>query len=401
MEGILRHPWLPYPRLVHQEIRSPLDLAEARSWFPCFHSWAYLDFAGVAPVPQVGVDAVTAAAERQAVDGAASGEAADAHDDDVRSRLAAFVGAMPEEICFVRNTTEGLGWVANGLGLGPGDRVLVAGGEFPSAFYPWVLLREQGVRVDVVDPDPDGSWPPEKFAAAVAQGPAPAVVAACWVQFSNGWRSDLEALGRIAHDAGALFCADVIQGVGAIPLDLGSLPVDFAAADGHKWLCSVEGHGFLYVAREHLDELRPLEPGWNSVVHRGEWNDLSWVPDTGARRLEGGTSTRVGIASLGASLSLLERIGIDRIWQRIRELATFAAEGLAEAGMEIVSHRDRDHDSGIVTFRHPDRTPGQVVEHLRSTGVAVAGPRGGGVRVSPHCFCTEADVEALVRNLPR
>lgn len=365
-----------------------------------FHKWAYLDFAGVAPIPQLAVEAATFAAEAQAVDAAESVDDTDAAIEDLRGDLAAFVGAGSDEIAFVRNTTEGLAWVANGLGLGPGDRVVIAGEEFPSAVLPFANLASTGVQVDAVEPVGHGASL-EAIAAAVESGRPPALVAVSWVNFATGWRLDLAELVRICHARGALVCADIIQGVGAVPIDLGAMGVDFAAADGHKWLCSVEGQGFLYVARSALERLRVLEPGWNSLTHRGDWENLAWLPDPGARRLEGGTPTRVALAPLLASLHLLASTGVERIWARVDELADRLVTGLGAAGMTLVSSREPAHTSGIVTFRHPRLQPEAVQDLLRGRGIVVAAPRAGGIRVSPHFVCNETDVDRLLEALPR
>lgn len=381
-------------------VQDGLTLEAARNWFPVFHKWAYLDFAGVAPIPQIAVEAATLAAEAQAVDAVESVDDTDAAIEDLRGDLARFVGAHADEIAFVRNTTEGLAWVANGLGLTTDDRVVVAGGEFPSAVIPFTNLALTGVQVDVVAPTGAG-MDLERIAEVVGSGRPPALVAASWVNFATGWRLDLAELVRICHARGTLVCADVIQGVGAIPVDLGATGVDFAAADGHKWLCSVEGQGFLYIARAALDRLRVLEPGWNSVAHRGDWENLAWVPDPGARRHEGGTPTRVALSALLAAVHLLASTGIDRIWARVDELADRLVTGVTAAGMTLVSSRAPAHSSGIVTFRHPRLPPDAVQDTLRSRGVVVAAPRAGGIRVSPHFVCNEADIDRLLEALPR
>lgn len=365
-----------------------------------FNRWAYLDFAGVAPIPQVAVEATTLAAEAQAVDAIKSVDDTDTAVEELRGDLARFVGADADEIAFVRNTTEGLGWVANGLDLGAGARVVVGGNDFPSSVFPWTNLSARGVAVDVVERR-GAAIPLERLAAVIAAGAPPAVVAVSWVHYATGWRTELAELVSICHERGSLVCADVIQGVGAVPLDLHATGVDFAAADGHKWLCSVEGQGFLYVARSALEELTVLEPGWNSVVQRGEWEDLSWVPDPRARRLEGGSPTRVALAALLASVHLLASTGIERIWARVQELTDRVASGLSEAGMILRSVRDAAHSSGIVTFEHPRMDPESVAGVLASRRVVVSAPRAGGVRVSPHFVCDESDIERLFEALPR
>jgi len=371
------------------------ELDMARASFPGLEQWAYLDFGGVSLLPMQAVKATQRIVENTAHMGIlASGEGA-AEVERVRALAASFVGATAGEICFVRHTTEGLGWVANGLGLGEGDRVIVSGNEFPSSFFPWLTLADLGTRVDVV-PAEDLRWPIERFAAALADGPPAVVLAVSWVQFSTGWRTDLEELGRLCREYGTLLCVDMIQGCGVLPLDLQALPVDFAVADGHKWLCGPEGAGIMYIASSQIPRLRPLEPGWNSVSHRTEWDNLAWVPDASARRFEGGSQNTIGIAALGASLDLLTAVGIEKIWQRVESLTDFAAARLLEKDMRIVSDRSAAQKSGILTFAHPSRSPQDIVHAAREAGVVVSGPRGGGVRLSPHAWNQEEDIERLL-----
>ena len=104
-------------------------------------------------------------------------------------------------------------------------------------------------------------------------------MAVSWVQYSRGWRIDLPALAQLCRDHGALLCVDVIQGLGVIPADLAGWGVDFATADAHKWMLGPSGTGVLYVAEERRDLLRPVEPGWNSVVDRDDYDHLELVYD--------------------------------------------------------------------------------------------------------------------------
>ncbi|MGH9148995.1 MAG: aminotransferase class V-fold PLP-dependent enzyme, partial [Acidimicrobiales bacterium] len=211
----------------------------------------------------------------------------------------------------------------------------------------------------------------------------------------RGWRTDLPALAEVAHAAGALLCVDAIQGLGCIPAHFDEWGVDFAMADGHKYLLGPEGIGALYVRRSCLDRLRPLEPGWASVAHRERWDnlDLAWHPD--ARRLEGGSPNSAGIHGLGAALDLLGAAGVENIWRHVDGLCDHACAGLAAAGAEVLSDRSPAGRSGIVTFRLPGHGPAAVVTHLLGAGI-VGAPRGGGVRVSPHGWNTVEEIERLV-----
>ncbi len=316
--------------------------------------------------------------------------------EEVRASAAALMGVPTDDVAFVKNTTEGLGFVANGLAWREGDRVVVPDLEFPSTIYPWLGLRDQGVVVDLVPPVGTGRClPVGAFAETIASGPPPKVVATSWVQFARGWRTDLAGLASVCHDAGALLCADVIQGLGVVPADLEAWGVDFAMADAHKWLLGPLGIGVLYVRRSCLEDLRPLEPGWASVVHREQWDNLDLVWDDSARRFEGGSPNMVGIHGMGASLDLLLGAGIETVWDHVSDLTDRACAGLASVGATVTCDRSAHGRSGIVTFIVDGQDPVTVNELLAARGV-VCSARGGGVRLSPHGYNTYEEVDRLV-----
>ena len=121
----------------------------------------------------------------------------DARMDRARQSAAALCGVPVDDLAFVKNTTEGLGFVASGLQWQPGDRVVVPDREFPSTIYPWLALRELGVQVDLVTPEGDsGALTVDAFESVIAAGPAPKVVATSWVHYGRGWRTDLAATRR-------------------------------------------------------------------------------------------------------------------------------------------------------------------------------------------------------------
>lgn len=393
------------PGSVPEAVRGPRPGSRAGSppidpaALPVTDRWRYLNHAGVAPLPAASVKAMADDAQDVALNGALTEDEREERSEAVRASAADLMGVPAERVAFVKNTTEGLGFVANGLEWQPGDRVVVPDLEFPSTLFPWLGLRDRGVVVDLVCPQDDArSLPVDAFGRALERGPA-RVVALSWVQFARGWRTDLAALAGLCHDHGALLCVDVIQGLGIVPCRLAEWGVDFAAADSHKWLLGPEGIGVFYVAEAAQEQLRVLEPGWNSVVGRQLWDDLTYALDPNARRFEGGTMNTAGIAGLGASLDLLagagEGGGIAAVWQHVDGLLARLCDGLEQRGAVVWSDRTPEGRSAIVTFAVPGMEGEAVVDRLQEAGV-VCSPRSGGVRVSPHGYNTDGDIDALL-----
>ncbi len=184
--------------------------------------------------------------------------------------------------------------------------------------------------------------------------------------------STFDRLVEAVHDRGALLFLDAIQGLGVFPLDVRRTPVDFLAADGHKWLLGPEGAGIFYLRCEHLDLLRPVGVGWNSVAHDRDFTRIELNFKDTAERYEGGTMNVAGFIGLNASLELLLRHGQRAIGRRVLEITDLACERLTAAGAVIESCRDLPHASGIVSFRIPGRDPDALRKELHQRGVVVS-----------------------------
>ena len=165
---------------------------------------------------------------------------------------AQMIGAKPEEIALVNNTTGGISLVAEGLDWRDGDNVVTFADEFPSNVYPWMNLASRGVETRRVPADVSGRPDLEKLAAACDARTR--IVTVSWVGFATGYRHDVRRIADIAHQKGALMFLDGIQGLGVFPIDVDDFGIDFLAADGHKWLLGPEGAGIAYIRRKHLDQ---------------------------------------------------------------------------------------------------------------------------------------------------
>jgi selenocysteine lyase/cysteine desulfurase len=369
--------------------------AQLRAAMPVAERWAYFDHAAVAPLSAPAAAATAKWLDEAAREGDTVWPQWDREVEQTRQTASRLIGAEPSEIALVPNTTAGINLVAEGLDWRPGDNVVTLADEFPSNLYPWMHLADRGVDTRLVPTD-DGRVNLDELAARCDDRTR--VVSVSWIAYASGCRRDLAAIGAAARSCGALFFVDAIQGVGAFPLDVRRTPVDFLAADGHKWMLGPEGAGLAYIRRVCLPLLRPIGVGWNSVVQGGDFSriELNIKPD--ASRYEGGSQNMAGMLALGASLRLLESLGIEKVAAAILDVTDHACDRLEQIGARIISPRGADERSGIVSFELPGADATAVRRRCLEKGVALA-CRGGRLRISPHAYNDEQDVDRLIESL--
>lgn len=314
----------------------------------------------------------------------------------VRASIAHLLNAGPEEIAFVKNTSEGISLFASGLEWERGDEVVSIEGEFPANYYPWKALERRGVRLRLVKQE-NGEIPIGSIARALT--PRTQVVAVSFVQFLSGYRFDLKELGELCAAHGVLLFVDAIQGWGAFPIDVRAAKIAGLAAGGHKWLLGPMGCAVLFIRRDLAERMDPATVGWLSVKGWEEFKSADIVWRDGAGRFETGVPNLAGIYGLGAALSLLSEVGMSAVGARVLELTDRLRTGLTDRGFRIYGPTAGDTRSGIVTFQVPDGSAEAVVERLQSHGVMVSA-RSGMVRMSPHFYNTDAEIDRALDALP-
>jgi cysteine desulfurase/selenocysteine lyase len=366
-----------------------------RAEFPVAERWAYFDHAAVSPLPRRARDRMVAWADEQLAQGCVGWPKWEAKVDDVRRTAAALMHANHDEVAFVANTTQGIGLVAEGFPWKVGDSVVTAAEEYPSNIYPWMNLAGRGVSLRTVPTRAGRIWV-EDIAATIDA--TTRLVTISHVEFSSGFRNDLDALGALCRERNVAFFVDAIQGLGPHLIDVSKTPIDFLAADGHKWLLGPEGAGILYVRREWIDRLRPLGIGWHSVVSSYNTPTISLHLKASAQRWEGGSFNMPGIHALGGSLELLTEIGPERASARILERAEAVREVARRAGRPIVGSPRPEDLSGIVALEAEGVDLAAFVRKARERGVVVAHRRGR-IRISPHIYTNDDDLGRLAEVL--
>ena len=364
-----------------------------RDAFPACEGRAYLNCAAVAPGSTRVRAAINAWLDDHVIQGnMASGQwwerAAEA-----RARTAALIGASPEEIAFVRSTSHGLAMVAEGLDWRPGDEVAVASAiEYPSNVYAWKHLADRGVRLREIRAV-DGAVTPEAVEDAI--GPRTRLVAVSSVQFASGHRTDVDAIGRLCRDRDVLFVVDAIQQVGAFPIDVKASGIHAMAACSHKWMLGLLGIGFLYVDRDLLAHLRPVLVGWHSVEDPFAFDGTRFDLRADASRLEEAAPSFPLVYGLGAAVEMLLDAGVADVASHITALLDRAANALEAIGCEVSPAPE--HRAGILMIK-PAADVDALAEACLERNIAVS-VRRGRLRLSPHLYNNEDDVDALVELL--
>ncbi|TMB44448.1 MAG: aminotransferase class V-fold PLP-dependent enzyme [Chloroflexi bacterium] len=370
-----------------------IDPHEARHLFPLTERYIHMNHAGVAPM-----SVRVRAAIEQVVDGFMNAPYREhwAQDeaDRVRGLVAQLINAPEDSISLTRSTAHGISLLAQGIEWKAGDNVVGAGGEYPANVYPWMALAERGVDYRQAKPVDGRVTTDSVFALVDART---RVVALSHVEFWNGYRVDIDAIGSECRRRGIVFAVDVMQSVGALRLDLASMPIDFCAAGAGKWLMGPPGIGFCHSSPALIEKIRPVIVGMRSVVGDDRYFDYDFTLKPDARRFEESVISLLDTAAFGAALDLLIEVGPERVERRVLQLAARLAEGLASNGYEIVEPwpRDAGESSGIVSFRRAGTNAQALLRDLNAAHV-IGRTHRDFVRLSPHFYNTDEEIDRVL-----
>lgn len=357
----------------------------------------YLNHASAGVLPRGSVAAIDAYAREHALAGVRGTFPYELRLPEYREKIARFIGAQSGEVAVVANTTAGANTIANGVRWESGDEVLLCDDDFPANVVPWLALRARGVSVRML------RIGEERLTPAVlrrAISPRTRLVAFSWVSFTDGYRHDVGALARVAHEAGAIVCVDAIQGLGVFAMDVSELGVDALYAGAGKWLLGLHGVGLLYVRRALLERLTLGAPGWRSQQDMWDFHNYEQPFAADATRFEGGTVNYLGALSIACAIDLFERCGRAAIASHVLALTDRLYDGLRRLGAEIRSPRGEGVSSGIVTFCMPGYDSIALGRAWEEQGVMTT-YRETGIRVSPHGYNDAREIDAALDRLAR
>ncbi|MCH8146841.1 MAG: aminotransferase class V-fold PLP-dependent enzyme [Planctomycetes bacterium] len=373
-----------------------MDWTTLRDEFPITRNYNFLNHATVAPLSKRAADRM-----RQYVDHAEQNSYLRGgffkKVEQVRGMVGSLMNANPDEVAFTKGTSEGLSFVANGLTWQNGDNIVTCNAEFGANIYPWEALRPRGVQIRQVLEE-DGRIPLERLFELINSRTRLVTISS--VQFASGFRTDLATLGEYCQSKGVFLCVDAIQSLGAFPIDVKAMKIDFMAADGHKWLCAPEGCGLFYVRKELQGHLRPTSIGWMSMKCALDYGRAQFEFFDDIRRFDSGSYNLMGIYALGGAIEMFLEIGIEHIAARVMSLTDRLVAGVRDKGYRVVSSRQAGEGSGIVALISDSHDHGEIQRHLQAEHRIVIAVRNGRLRISPHIYNTIKEIDRLIEVLP-
>lgn len=364
------------------------------SQFPVINHLIHVNHAAVGPWPTVTVEAIKAFSEENLQFGSKNYSSWLQLDKVLRKNLAKLINApSSDEIALVKNTSEGLSFVAQGLPWSRGDNVVGIQQEFPSNRFVWDALSSKGVEFRQLNLQ--AASDPEQALFDLCDH-STRLISVSAIQYYDGFRMDLARIGQFCREQNILFCVDAIQQIGALPFDVQHIQADFVIADGHKWLLSPEGLGLFYIRKAAMERLQVSQYGWHMADIRGDYTAGTFDLLDTAQRFECGSPNMLGIHALNASVEMLlvndiEKIGVSNLLN-----SQFLIEQLVSIrGVQVLSDHSDLRLSAIVTFRSQRVADAELYQYLSDNQVLCV-PRGGGIRLSPHFYTPRDQLERIV-----
>ena len=363
------------------------DWAALRREFPTTESYAYLALANKALLPRR-VESAMQEWLGDIFENAGETAFSMAPIEETRETVARVFGAPADCLSLIKNTSEGINIVANGVGFEPGDNVVISKFEHENNTFPWRYLERRGVEVRMVRPSADGTVPVSAYEPHVDDRTR--VVAAAWVSYGNGFRQDLPALAEFCHAHDALLVVDGIQAVGILADPIGSLGADVVIAGGHKAQFGLAGAGFMYMRKALIKEISPPYAAKFSFTSNDRFQDDPVLAADG-HRFEYGNPNFLGVWVQRRSAEFVESVGLENIEARVRHLTDYVMDQADARGVTVRTPRDWKHRAGIVSLDlGVDHET--LVARLQEKKV-VTSYKDGFVRLSLHFYNNEADID--------
>jgi cysteine desulfurase/selenocysteine lyase len=376
-----------------------IDLNTLAGDFPIIRRVAYMNNASNAPMPFYSIKAMTdflVECSENGPDSPVVLEDVENRIKEARNDIAKIINCSADEIVFTQSTTEGVNYVANGLLFKNGESIIIRGGdhEHPANYVPWMLLKEKGVNVKILQVDENGFFDLAELERSMDGKTR--LVAISHALFNTGSILPMENVGRIAKESNVSFFVDAAQTVGCYPVDAKKINCDFMAFTGSKWLCGPMGSGVFYCRKESAEQLQPLQSGGESAIVLNGKVSYRDMPE----RMQAGFRNWVGIVGLAASVRYIARVGIGAIRERNMKMANMLREELKRMpNVTVYGPDDENIRTSVVSFNVNNVDPRTVVKKLDENKIIFAKRDISGkriVRASPHFFNQTFEINKAV-----
>ncbi len=372
------------------------DIDEIRKQFSITNNHFFFNHASISPMPQVTVRAIQEFNEDIMHHGNMHERRWIRQVEKTREMYARLINAEPNEIAFIKSTSQAISIICKGMKFRKGEKILTADVEFPANIYPWMAMTPKGVEIKFVGAR-DGRIDPKDIERSIDARTK--IIALSLVEYGSGFRNYVEEIGEICKKRGIFFYLDGIQGVGAIPVDVKKFNVDFMSVAASKWLFGPQGVAILYIRKDIIDEIRYEEVSWRSVIEEESRKSYRMDSKGSARKFEGDNVNFSGIIGLGATLKFREKIGNNNIYRMLSKNVDLIFEELKRRKYLIFGPVSRSERAGIISVTHSEFSCEELVRRLRAENIIVS-IRNNHLRISPHFYQTEDELDFLFEVLP-
>jgi kynureninase len=374
--------------------------APLRDEFPILDEKTYLASHSLGAVPEAARQALDEYHEAWATQGirAWEGPWLEAW-EGFTDRVADLFGADENTVAPMLNATRGMAGVASALDLDERPKIVMTDLEFTTSYPLFRGLEELGAEIEIVESDDGVSIDPQRVADAIDDDTA--LAHTCHVYFRSGAKVDVAPIVEAADEHGAHTLLDVYQSAGVVPIDVNDLGVNFVVGGSHKWLCGGPGAGFLYVEPELCDSLDPWLRGWFGSEGTFDYDTGTDkpAPAKGAQRFLGGTPNVPAFFAAREGLDRVLEVGVDRIRERTLDLTDRILVHADAQDLDVRTPREKTERGATVCLQFEGAE--EATEQLAERDMLVDYRPDCGMRISPHFYNTETEIDDLFGELAR
>lgn len=381
-----------------------MQFDKSNGLFPAKNNQIYLSHCGISPLySKAAARAVELLQEQMQFGGTHFMDFYDVSLNGFKAQAAALLQTSADNLAAVRNTSEAMSMIAHGYPFQEGDEIITFTHEYPANYYPWIVQELKGVKIHLIpnhparpdiDPALVGLFLQEEIEKLIT--PRTRVIALSHVQFTSGFAADLEAIGALCKRHNIDFVVDVAQSLGSMPVFPESCNIAALASAGWKWLLGPMGSGVFYTSPDFREKLAPVLVGAETMTQGFDYLDHRWTPHHSAKRFEYSTSTITHVAALEVCMrEVHNHYGITAIFDEILRLQDVFLAALKSPNFKPILF-EAPHRSGILSLACDNAS--DISKQLGHQHIAITA-RGGFLRIAPHFYNTEADVEAAAAAL--